>query len=358
MFNSIIFDAASRSLQIIDQTCLPHEYRVLTLHTIEQCCNAIKTMQVRGAPLIGITAAFGFSFGLRENNSDQAVENLFNDLMATRPTAINLYWALTKIKNEIKKVKEADRYSVALRTSITMLEEDIATCSKMGDQGLDLLRRVFMRARSKTLNIMTHCNAGWLATAGWGTALAPVYKAQEATIPVHVWVSETRPRNQGAELTAWELERAGVPCTVIPDNAAGHLMQTGKVDLCIVGSDRTTASGDVCNKIGTYLKALAASASQIPFYVALPTSTIDWQLQDGLSGIPIEQRSPAEVTSIRGKAEDGRLVRVQLTTDNSKAVNYAFDVTPAKLVTGLITEYGVYKATEEDLSRLKKQINC
>jgi methylthioribose-1-phosphate isomerase len=350
---SIIYDDKSGSLKIIDQTRLPHEHVVVDLGNLEDCCRAIKTMQVRGAPLIGITAAFGFAFGLREQPALSNRENILRKLAGTRPTAVNLKWALAKINAAIQGADSENSYPVALGRAIKLLEEDIATCSLIGDHGLQLVKQLQKEKSEQPVNIITHCNAGWLATGGWGTALAPVYKAAEADIHVHVWVSETRPRNQGAELTAWELAKAGVPHTLIPDNAAGHLMQNGLVDMCIVGSDRTTANGDVCNKIGTYLKALAATANNIPFYAALPVSTIDWEIKEGLSGIPIEQRGTDEVTTISGKSVNNEITSVQISPDSTPAVNYAFDVTPAKYVSGLITEHGIYPANPEGLKRLK-----
>jgi methylthioribose-1-phosphate isomerase len=307
-------------------------------------------MQVRGAPLIGVTAAYGLCLALQDDVSTATIEAGCAALLATRPTAVNLRWALEDMRQVLGNLPPERRLAAAYRRAAELADDDVATCAAIGDHGLPLIRAAWERTgRARTVNVLTHCNAGWLATVDWGTALAPIYKAKEAGIPVHVWADETRPRNQGASLTAWELGRAGVPHTVIVDNAGGHLMQHGKVDLCIVGTDRTTATGDVANKIGTYLKALAAHDNGVPFYVALPHSTIDWTLADGVKQIPIEERAAAEVTVMRGRAAGGAMAEVQLTPDGSPAGNYAFDVTPARLVTGLITERGVCPASREGL---------
>ncbi len=342
-YRSVWLEDDEQSLTIIDQTALPYAFVTKSLHTLPEFCHAIRAMQVRGAPLIGITAAFGFAFALREGKlcaNDIAVE-----LIATRPTAINLQWAVEQVLQAVNATTSENAFSTALSLAKTLWQQDIDTCSAIGDHGLDIIKQT---ANDKTtVNILTHCNAGWLATVDWGTALAPIYKAHEAGLNVHVWVDETRPRNQGY-LTAWELENAGIPHTVIVDNTGGHLMQHGKVDLCLVGSDRTTARGDVCNKIGTYLKALAAHDNKIPFYVALPTSTIDWSVSDGLAEIPIEQREADEVRIIHGQSHSGSNDSLQIASDNTPVANYAFDVTPAKYISGLITEKGVFGTDEMD----------
>ncbi len=341
------------SVGVIDQRLLPHEFKTLTLRTMEDCAEAIRNMTVRGAPLIGATAAYGICFALRGNSSDSALSAAYQTLHKTRPTAINLKWALDQMLGAVKSLPTAQRLEVAYARAAQLCDEDVAVNEAIGRNGLEIFRKVLAKkpAGSK-LNVLTHCNAGWLACVDWGTALAPIFMAHDAGLPVHVWVDETRPRNQGASLTAWELNQHGVPHTVVVDNAGGHLMQHGMVDLCIVGTDRTTAQGDVCNKIGTYLKALAARDNDVPFYVALPSSTIDWTIRDGLKEIPIEERSAAEVTHLRGKTADGTIAEIQITPDGSPACNYGFDVTPARLVTGLITEQGVCAASAEGLQEL------
>jgi methylthioribose-1-phosphate isomerase len=340
------------SVEVIDQTRLPHEFEVVRLTRIEEAAGAIRTMVVRGAPLIGATAAYGFCLQAREDASDEALIAGRDLLLATRPTAVNLRWALDRMLEATKASDPRDRVDRAYAAAAEICETDVETCAAIGRHGLELIRSVRDRKRSASpVQVLTHCNAGWLATVDWGTALAPVYAAHDAGIDVHVWVDETRPRNQGSGLTAWELAQHGVPFTVVADNAGGHLMQRGLVDLCITGTDRTLRSGDVCNKIGTYLKALAAKDSGVPFYVALPKSSIDWATTDGAE-IPIEERSTREVTHVRGRASDGSIVEVQLTPESADASNYAFDVTPARLVTGLITDRGVCEASPEGLSRL------
>ena len=338
------------SVEIIDQTILPHEFEIIELRTLEDAAHAIKSMQVRGAPLIGVTAAYGLCLALRQDPSTEAMDRAAESLLATRPTAVNLRWALAEMLDRLHNTRTEERVSVAYARASELADEDAALCEAIGKNGVKLIAAAWDRAeRKRTVNVLTHCNAGWLATVDWGTALAPVYKAQEMGIPVHVWVDETRPRNQGASLTAWELGRASVPHTVIADNVGGHLMQHGKVDLCLVGTDRTTATGDVCNKIGTYLKALAAHDNGVPFYVALPYSTIDWSLSDGLREIPIEQRDGTELTHMRGRRTDGGIAEIRLTPADSPAANYAFDVTPARLVTALITERGICAASRDGL---------
>ncbi|MDX9859903.1 MAG: S-methyl-5-thioribose-1-phosphate isomerase [Rhodospirillales bacterium] len=338
------------SVHIIDQTQLPHAFAVLRLTTLDETAHAIRTMQVRGAPLVGATAAYGLCLAMREDVSDKTIDAACALLLATRPTAVNLRWALDEMRASLLGCPNAERLRNAYACAARLCDDDVATCEAIGEHGLRLIRDVWERkGRAASVNILTHCNAGWLATVDWGTALAPIYKAFDAGLPVHVWVDETRPRNQGASLSAWELGRHGVPHTVIVDNVGGHLMQHGQVDLCIVGTDRTTAQGDVCNKIGTYLKALAAHDNGVPFYVALPHSTIDWSLEDGVRDIPIEEREATEVTDVAGRTADGDIVTVRITPEGSPAANYAFDVTPARLVTGLVTERGVCPASREGL---------
>lgn len=336
------------AVEIIDQTRLPHEFVTVRLENLHDAAIAIRNMLVRGAPLIGATAAYGVALAMSANTSDAALEEASVTLAATRPTAINLRWALERMKTLLLPLQPEQRAQAAWQEAAAICDEDVAINRAIGEHGLRLIRDR-LEAKGDPVNILTHCNAGWLATVDWGTALAPIYAAFDAGIPIHVWVDETRPRNQGASLTAWELKQHGVPHTVIADNTGGHLMQHGMVDMVIVGTDRTTACGDVCNKIGTYLKALAAFDNQIPFYVALPGPTIDWTLEDGVRDIPIEQRDAEEVTQIRGRTSGGEVVTVTLTPHGSPAANYAFDVTPARLVTGLITERGVCAASREGL---------
>ena len=336
------------SLRIIDQTLLPHDFSTARLTTLEETCVAIETMQVRGAPLIGVTAAYGLALALRTDPSDQSLSQAIERLGATRPTAVNLQWALEKVRSAVENLVGEDRVSAAYAKAAGLAEEDVSSCARIGRHGAELIYEIAGGRRNQPVQILTHCNAGWLATVDWGTALAPVYRAHDAGVPVHVWVDETRPRNQGAALTMWELMAHGVPCTLVADNAGGHLMQKGMVDLCFVGTDRTTRRGDVANKIGTYLKALAARDNGVPFYVAVPSSSIDWQLDDGLAEIPIEERSPEEVTQVVGR--DGAEVRtVEIAPPGAKAANFAFDVTPARLVTALVTDRGVCPASREGL---------
>ena len=341
------------TIGVVDQRLLPHEFKTLTLRTMDDCAGAIRNMTVRGAPLIGATAAYGICLALRADPSDVALTAAYATLHQTRPTAINLKWALDQMRGAVAQLPPAKRLESAYERAAELCDEDVAVNEAIGRHGLEIFREILAKkpAGSK-LNVLTHCNAGWLACVDWGTALAPIFMAHDAGLPVHVWVDETRPRNQGASLTAWELNQHGVPHTVVVDNAGGHLMQHGLVDLVIVGTDRTTARGDVCNKIGTYLKALAARDSNVPFYVALPGSTIDWTIHDGLKEIPIEERSASEVTHLRGKTAEGAMAEIQVTPDGSPACNYGFDVTPARLVTALITEKGVCAASEEGLKNL------
>ncbi|MGF1526059.1 MAG: S-methyl-5-thioribose-1-phosphate isomerase [Candidatus Competibacterales bacterium] len=340
----------AHTVAIIDQTRLPFEFSVKHLHTLEDAARAIVTMEVRGAPLIGATAAYGLALALADDPSDKSLDAATAQLIATRPTAVNLRWAVEAMGRHLKEVAVDDRSAEARRWAAELCDRDVATNRAIGEQGLALIQRIAAaKEPGEPVNILTHCNAGWLATVDWGTATAPIYMAFDAGIPVHVWVDETRPRNQGMALTAFELGQHGVPHTVIVDNTGGHLMQRGQVDLCLVGTDRTTATGDVANKIGTYLKALAAFDNGVPFYVALPSSTIDWSLSDG-GAIPIEERDGREVTHLTGRASDGRLTTVQLAPDGTSALNAAFDVTPARLVTGLVTERGVAEASRVGLA--------
>lgn len=342
-----------RSVEIIDQTRLPHEFVVRRLRHLEQAVEAISAMWVRGAPLIGVTAAYGVALQMAEDPSDASLARALDTLIATRPTAVNLRWALDQMRAALSGLASIDRSEAAYRRAAQLADDDVETCRQIGVHGVALIEAICeRRGGSDPVQVLTHCNAGWLATVDWGTALAPIYLAHDRGIPIHVWVDETRPRNQGASLTAWELGQHGVAHTVIADNAGGHLMQHGRVDLCITGSDRTTASGDVCNKIGTYLKALAAHDNRVPFYAALPHSTIDWTLSDGVAQIPIEERDAREVSHLGGLASDGRLVEVALLPASSPVANPAFDVTPARLVTGLITERGVCTASRRGLLEL------
>jgi len=338
---------------IIDQTRLPHAFVRLRLTTLEEAAHAIRSMQVRGAPLIGATAAYGLCLALRADASDGALERAHGLLAATRPTAVNLRWALEEMRRVLQPLPAGQRVAAAYQRAAALCDEDVAINRGIGAHGLPLLQAAWERkGKLGRVNVLTHCNAGWLATVDWGTALAPIYLAHEAGIPVHVWVDETRPRNQGASLTAWELGQHGVLHTIIADNVGGHLMQHGEVDLCIVGTDRTTAHGDVANKIGTYLKALAAKDNEVPFYVALPSPTIDWTLEDGVRDIPIEQRDGAELTDVSGRLPSGDVATVRITPQGSPVANYGFDVTPARLVTGLITERGLCEASAEGLLSL------
>jgi len=337
-------------VEIIDQTLLPHEFAVIQLKTLADAAEAIAVMRVRGAPLIGATAAYGMALAVAEDASDKGLQVAYETLLATRPTAVNLRWALDEAINELRPLAVEDRHAAAKALAGQICDEDSDNCHSIGKHGAELIAAVHQaNGKERPVNILTHCNAGWLATVDWGTALAPIYVAHEAGIPVHVWVDETRPRNQGASLTAWELGHHGVPHTVIVDNVGGHLMQHGMVDMCITGTDRTTGTGDVCNKIGTYLKALAAKDNDVPFYVGLPYSTIDWTLEDGVAEIPIEQRDTDEVTEMTGRDADGGVTSVSIVAEGSPAANYAFDVTPRRLVTGLITERGVCEASADGL---------
>ncbi|GGE89453.1 S-methyl-5-thioribose-1-phosphate isomerase [Stappia taiwanensis] len=352
-YRSIWAGADGRSAGIIDQTRLPHEFVTLELSSLDEAAVAIRDMWVRGAPLIGATAAYGMAIALREDASDSALKAGYDTLIATRPTAINLKWALDAVMARVAPLSPTERAEAAWHFAAEVCDEDVAVNHAIGSHGLELIRALAARKPAgEPVNILTHCNAGWLATVDWGTATSPIYQAHDAGLKVHVYVDETRPRNQGASLTAWELGRHGVPHTLIVDNAGGHLMQHGQVDMVITGTDRTTALGDVCNKIGTYLKALAAQDNGVPFYVALPSSTIDWTVRDGVREIPIEERDGAEVTWVHGRRPDGVVDKVLIAPPTSPAANPAFDVTPARLVTGLITERGVCSASQAGLASL------
>jgi methylthioribose-1-phosphate isomerase len=365
-WRTIGVEADGEAIWVIDQTLLPHQFQLRVLSNLSQVAEAIRTMVVRGAPLIGVIGAYGLMLALQQDPSDAALVQAFDTLLATRPTAVNLRWALERVRDLVLALPEAQRAAAARQEADAIADEDVAMCEAIGDHGLRLFQQLEAarpsERREQPFQVLTHCNAGWLATVDWGTALAPIYKAHRAGMAIHVWVDETRPRNQGASLTAFELAREGVPHTVIVDNAGGHLMQRGQVDAVIVGTDRTSRNGDVCNKIGTYLKALAAHDNGVPFYVALPSSTIDWTITDGLAEIPIEARSASEVTHIQGRlasstatgaiGSTATIDSVQLTPDGSDGFNPAFDVTPARLVTALITERGVAAASEQGLLSL------
>jgi methylthioribose-1-phosphate isomerase len=336
----------------IDQTVLPYRYATIRLQSVADAAHAIRSMQVRGAPLIGAAAAYGMALAIREDASDAALEKAYALLIATRPTAINLKWALDEMMAAVRNRVRDERVAAAYRRAQEIADEDVAINAAIGRNGLKLIEEIAAKKKpGEPVNVLTHCNAGWLATVDWGTATSPIYQAYDKGVPIHVWVDETRPRNQGASLTAWELGQHGVPHTVIPDNTGGHLMQHAQVDLAIVGTDRVTAQGDVCNKIGTYLKALAAKDNGVPFYVALPSPTIDFTVNDGVAEIPIEQRGAEEVTTMTGVTADGRIESVRIVPEGAKVANYGFDVTPARLVTGLITERGVLPATREGLAK-------
>lgn len=354
---SIWYNQQKECVTTIDQTTLPYSIKYIDLVHVEQFIDAIASMQVRGAPLIGVTGAFGLAFAIKNNATDQYIADISKKIANARPTAVNLQWAINEVNAAIKNVDKNQRFEVAIQTAEKIRSDDIANCSKIGSHGLEIINNLFESLDHKRpINILTHCNAGWLATIDWGTAIAPIYKAHEAGISVHVWVDETRPRNQGASLTAFELSQQGIAHTIIPDNTGGHLMQHGMVDLCIVGSDRTTSTGDVCNKIGTYLKALAAYDNNVPFYVALPCSTFDWSITDGINQIPIEQRDPSEVSHITGVNNHNQIETVRIIPEGCQTANYGFDVTPAKYITGLITEEGIFDADQSSLDKLRKRL--
>ena len=346
-----IWPNADGSVEIIDQTRLPHEFATLALHTAEEAADAIRRMIVRGAPLIGATAAYGIALAMRNDASDPALDRAYDTLLATRPTAVNLRWSLTRMRDRLRNRPHGERAQIAWAEAAAICDEDVETCRRIGEYGLSIFRDLATKKSGARLNVLTHCNAGWLACVDWGTALAPIYMAHDAGLDLHVWVDETRPRNQGASLTAYELGAHGVPHTIIADNAGGHYMQAGDVDLAIVGTDRVTANGDVANKIGTYLKALAAKDNAVPFYVALPSSTIDWTLSNGRD-IPIEERSADELLKMTGRLDGGGLATVAIAAPGSPAANPGFDVTPARLVTGFITERGICEASEKALRGL------
>jgi methylthioribose-1-phosphate isomerase len=346
-----IWPVAESAVEVIDQTRLPHAFSTVELANAEDAGHAIREMIVRGAPLIGATAAYGVALAMRRDASDENLDRVCAQLLSTRPTAVNLRWALDRMRNTLRNRPRAGRAALAWREAAAISDEDVETCRRIGEHGLVVLRAAAAKKTGDRLNILTHCNAGWLACVDWGTALAPIYMAHDAGIPVHVWVDETRPRNQGASLTAYELGAHGVPHTIIADNAGGHYMQSGAVDLCIVGADRVASNGDAANKIGTYLKALAARDNDVPFYVALPGSTIDWSIASGRE-IPIEERSGDELLKITGRLESGGIAIVEIGAPGSSAANPAFDVTPARLITGLITERGICAASEKDLAKL------
>jgi methylthioribose-1-phosphate isomerase len=351
-YRSIWINADGWSIDVIDQTRLPHNFEVLNLSSLNDAGVAIRDMVVRGAPLIGATAAYGVYLAMREDSSDAGMTSACTQLAQTRPTAVNLRWALQRLQTCLAQVEPDARADRAFTEAALIATEDIATNQAIGQHGLEIISQIAAaKPPGETVNILTHCNAGWLATVDWGTATAPIYMAHNAGIPIHVWVDETRPRNQGASLTAWELGHHGVAHSLIVDNLGGHLMQHGMVDLCLVGSDRTTRSGDVCNKVGTYLKALAANDNEVPFYVCLPSTTIDWKISDGLRDIPIEQRDCREVTHLTGQLPDASIAEVMIAAAGTNAINYAFDVTPAKFITGLITERAVVPADEDSLAK-------
>jgi len=345
-----IWTRADESIEVIDQTKLPHRFETAVLKTAEECADAIRTMLVRGAPLIGATAAYGVAFAMKKDPSSKALVAALDMLGATRPTAVNLRWALQRMNDALHNRGHEDRFAIAWAEAAAICNEDVEVCHAIGVNGLKILRAVAAK-KTGTLNVLTHCNAGWLATVDWGTALAPIYMAHDEGIDIHVWVDETRPRNQGASLSAYELGAHGVKHTIIADNAGGHYMQHGKVDLVIVGTDRVTRNGDVANKIGTYLKALAAHDNGVPFYVALPSSTLDLSMAKG-SDIPIEERSADELLKMTGRLLDGGLATVEIAAPGSPGANPAFDVTPARLVTAFVTERGVCEATEAGLQSL------
>ncbi len=350
-YRTIWVNADGWGVDVIDQRWLPHDFRVATLRNVGDAATAIRDLWVRGAPLFGVTAAYGVALAMRGDPNDAALDAAWEQLHATRPTAINLRWALDAVRARLRPLDPAKRAAAAYAQAAEIADEDVEINRAIGRNGLAIIRDLATKKKpGEPVNILTHCNAGWLATVDYGTATAPIYLAMEEGLPVHVYVDETRPRNQGASLTAWEFVNHGASHMLVVDNAGGHLMQHGAVDLVIVGTDRTTAYGDVCNKIGTYLKALAAADNKVPFYVALPSPTIDFTVSDGLAEIPIEQRGPEEVAYVTGKTADGRIETVRIVPDGSDVANYAFDVTPARLVTGLITERGVIAANRDALA--------
>ena len=354
------FDDAKGLLRVLDQTLLPFRETYRELHDLETSCEAIVAMRVRGAPLVGLCGAFGLALALRDDASESNLNTAVERILATRPTAVNLAWAVNAVDSAVRSFPAPERYSRAVECALGLQQREEASCAAIADHGLTLIRtlRQIRGASDRTLQVLTHCNAGALATGAWGTATAPIYRAAAEGIDLHVWIDETRPRNQGARLTAWELMQSDIPCTLIADNAAGALMQHGQVDFCLVGSDRTTARGDVCNKIGTYQKALAARDNGVPFYVALPCSTIDWQTEDGLADIPIEERDADELLSIDGLDEQGIARRVSIATPGLEARNIAFDVTPARLISGgLLCEMGLFQTGKDGMRRLRERLD-
>ena len=349
-YKTIWFDETSQTVKIIDQTKLPHKFTIKDLKTVKDSVNAIKSMEVRGAPLIGGTAAYGIVLAIKENNNPDFIKKSSEDLIQSRPTAINLKWAVDRMMKRLLDNNNDEILKTALKEAKEICDEDEKFCKNIGLNGLKIIEEIYNKKKD-TVNILTHCNAGWLATINWGTATSPIYHAHKKGIPVHVWVDETRPRNQGANLTSYELNEENIPNTIIADNTGGILMQRGDVDMCIVGTDRTLSTGDVCNKIGTYLKALAAHDNNVPFYVALPSSTIDWDIKN-FKDIPIEERNSEELSHIEGIDEDNKLKKILIYPKKSKALNLAFDVTPAKYVTGLITEKGICEASSEALKKM------
>jgi methylthioribose-1-phosphate isomerase len=349
-YRTIWFDDKNKIVKIIDQTKLPHQFIIKDLKTVKDAINAIKTMEVRGAPLIGATAAYGLVLAILKNNDQSFLKKSSEDLINSRPTAINLKWAIDRMMKKLSGINSNEILNLAINEAKEICEEDVKFCENIGLNGLNIIEEIYNKKKD-TVNILTHCNAGWLATINWGTATSPIYHAHKKGIKVHVWVDETRPRNQGANLTSYEFNEEGVPNTIIADNTGGILMQRGEVDICIVGTDRTLSTGDVVNKIGTYLKALAANDNNVPFYVALPSSTIDWNIKD-FKDIPIEERNSEELSHVEGLDENNKVKKVLIYPKKSKALNLAFDITPAKYITGLITEKGVCEASEQGLKKL------
>ena len=349
---TIWYEEKIDKVKIIDQRLIPFELKIIELNTVDEVCFAIKEMQVRGAPLIGVTAAYGMYIASKENTNLDFLQEASKRINATRPTAVNLSWALNEVLTKIADLKEDQLSTKILEIANQIRQDDIDNCKKIGEYGCELIKKIYA-LKNKPVNILTHCNAGWLATVDWGTALAPVFVANKNNIPVHVWVDETRPRNQGFSLTAWELINENIPNSLIVDNVGGHLMQHNKIDICITGTDRTASNGDVCNKIGTYLKALAAYDNNIPFYVSAPISSIDFTIENGVRDIPIEERDSEEVSHISGLDENNKLKKIKIVPEGSSCTNFAFDVTPAKYITKLITEKGIVDANYKSINRLK-----
>ena len=349
---TIWYEKKTDKVKIVDQRLIPFELKIIELNTLDEVCFAIKEMQVRGAPLIGVTAAYGMYIASKENTNLDYLQEASKRINATRPTAVNLSWALSEVMTKIVDLREDQTSAKILEIANQIRQDDIDNCKKIGEYGCELIKKIYA-LKNKPVNILTHCNAGWLATVDWGTALAPVFVANKNNIPVHVWVDETRPRNQGFSLTAWELINENIPNSLIVDNVGGHLMQHNKIDICITGTDRTASNGDVCNKIGTYLKALAAYDNNIPFYVSAPISSIDFNIENGVRDIPIEERDSEEVSHIRGLDENNKLKKIKIVPEGSSCTNFAFDVTPAKYITKLITEKGIVDTNYKSISSLK-----